>query len=84
MFQTMKSSRDQASLAQVVIEISTDLNEFIYCSVFSAGLVFSTGTGLISLTFTVSSVVLPILIAALDMTILPRLLSLLGLGVEVG
>ena len=41
--------------AQVVIEISTDPIKFIYFSVFSAGSVSSTGTGLISLTFTVPS-----------------------------
>ena len=43
-----------ASSAQIVIEISTDPIEFTYFSVFSAGLVSSTSTGLVSLTFTVS------------------------------
>ena len=60
-----------ASSAQVAIEISTDLTEITYFSVFSAGSVSSTGTGLISSTFTVSSVVLPILIAAPADIILP-------------
>ena len=54
-----------ASSTQVVIEISTDPIVFTYFSVFSAGSVSSTGTGLVSLTFTVPSVVLPISIAAL-------------------
>ena len=49
----------------MVIESSTDPIEFTYFSVFSAGSVTSTGTGLVSLIFTVSSVLLPISIAAL-------------------
>ena len=44
----------------------------------------STGTGLVSLTFTVYSVVLSILIAAQAVTILCLLLSLLGLDIGVG
>ena len=47
-----------ASPAQVVIETSIDPIEITYFSVLSAGSVSSTGTGLVSLTFTVSSVVL--------------------------
>ena len=48
----------------MVIEISTDPIDFTYFSVFSADSVFSTVTRLVSLTFTVSSVVLPLSIAA--------------------
>ena len=47
-----------ASSTSVVIEISTDVIKFTYFSVFSAGSVSSNGTGLVSLTFTVSSDVL--------------------------
>ena len=72
-----------ASSTQVVIKISTDFIKFIYFSVFSAGSVSSTGTGLVSLTFTISSVVLPISIAALAVTFLFLLLSLLGLDIGV-
>ena len=72
------------SSPQVIIEISTDPIEFTYSSVFSAGSVSSTGTGLVSLTFTVSSVVLPISIAALAVIFLSLLLSLLGLDIRVG
>ena len=46
-----------ASSAQVVIEITTDLIELSYFSVILAGSVSFTGTGLVSLTFTDSSVV---------------------------
>ena len=73
-----------ASPAQVVLEISTDSIDFTYFSVFSAGSVSSTGTGLVSLTFTVSSVLLPISIAALVVTFFSLLLSLLGLNIVVG
>ena len=73
-----------ASSAQVVLEISTDLIEFTYFSVFSAVSVSFTGTGLVSLTFMVSSVVLLISIAALAVTFLSLLLSLLGLDIAVG
>ena len=72
-----------ASSAQVVMEKSTDMTEVTF-SVFLAGLVSSISTKLISLTFTVSSVVLEILIAAMDITFLPLLLSLLGLYIGVG
>ena len=71
-----------ASLAQVVIEISTDPIDFFF--VFSAGSVSFNVTVLVSLTFTVSSVVLPILIAALAVPFLSLLLSLLGLDIGVG
>ena len=73
-----------ASPAQVVIEISTDPIDFTYFSVFSADSVSSTVTRLVSLTFTVSSVVLPTSIAALAVTFLFLLLSLLGLYIGVG
>ena len=73
-----------ASSAQVIIEILTNLIEFTYFSVFSAGSVSSTGTGLVSLTFIVSSVVLPISIAALAVIFLSLPLSLLGLDIGVG
>ena len=73
-----------ASSDQVVIEISTHLIAFTYFSVFPAGSVSSIGTGIVSLTFTVSSVVLPIAIAALAVTFLCLLLSLLGLDIRVG
>ena len=56
------------SSAQVVIEISTDPIKFTYFSVFSLGSVSSTGT-----------VVLPISIAALAVTFLSILLSLLDI-----
>ena len=71
-----------ASSAQVVIEISIDPIEFNYFF-FPAGSVSSTGTVLVSLTFTVSSVVLPTSIAALAVTLLSLLLSLLGLDIGV-
>ena len=73
-----------ASSAQVLIEISAALIEFTSFSVFSACSVSSTGTGLVSLTFTVSSVALPISIAALAVTFLSLLFSLLGLDIGVG
>ena len=73
-----------AASAEVVIEISTDLIEFTYFSVFSAESVSSTGTGLVSLTFIVSSGVLPISIASLAVTFLSLLLRLLGLDIGVG
>ena len=73
-----------ASSTQVVIEISTDPIEFTYFSVFSAGSVSSTGTGLVSLTFTFSLVVLPISVAVLAVPFLSLLLSLLGFDIGVG
>ena len=73
-----------ASSAKVLIEISTDLVELTYFSVFSAGSVSSTGRVLVLLTFTVSSVVLPISIAALAVTFLSLHLSPLALDIGVG
>ena len=74
----------RAFSAQVVIEISTDPIELTYFSVFSEGSVSSTATGLISMRFTVSSVALPTSIAALAITFLSLLLSLMGLDIGVG
>ena len=68
----------------MVIEISAALIEFTVFSVFLAGSVSSTGTGLVSLTFNVSSVVSPISIAALAVMFFSLLLSLLGLEIGVG
>ena len=68
----------------MVIEISAALIEFTYFSVFLACSVSSNGTGLVSLTFNVSSVVSPISIAALAVTFFSLLLSLLGLEIGVG
>ena len=68
----------------MVIEISTDPIEFTYFSVFLAVSVSSTSTGLVSLKFTVSLVVLPILIADHAVTLLSLLLSMLGLDIKVG
>ena len=73
-----------ASSALVVIEISTDPIEFTFFLVFSAGSVSSTGSGLVSLIFNVSLVVLSTSIAALAGTFLSLLLSLLGLDIGVG
>ena len=74
-----------ASFAQVVIEISTEFMVLTYASVFLAtGSVSSNCTGIISLPFTVSSVVLPITIAAPTVTFLSLLLSRLGLDIGVG
>ena len=71
------------SKAQVVVEISAAMIEFTYFSVYLAGSVSSTGTGLISLTFNVSSVVSTISIAALAVTFFSLLLSLLGSEIGV-